>query len=370
MFRKNCMFLLLIFVLSLSFPLLALGDVSLFWIDTSASMNKDGRFESARDVLVREIKEARPGDVLYIGHFDTNDFLVGYLVADESGSNEVKEKLIQKVKTLRATGQWTHIDEPLQASKAILLEERTPGKRRIVILSDGISDPQKDHQTVDLTKIAEIIPQDLEWSVYIIGLSEDIEGLFQRKSYESQLTFSPQYPHVKGIPLKEFSRVKIEDAVEVVKKDTPEISQDKKSSPQTVPVPWPWLLGALALATISVPLLLVHKSRKRRTFCLVLEVKEDGKETKDISVCFEEGVKKSVGPRGDIQIEVPELQLPPVVFNIKWQKETLWLIPQDSITVNSLPAHDRIPLSMGDLIRVRDNVAILIKEGGEDHVTE
>lgn len=70
--KKRTILLLLVILVTLLLPLAALADVALMWIDTSGSMNKDERFESARDVLIREIGEAKPGDVLYIGNFDTN----------------------------------------------------------------------------------------------------------------------------------------------------------------------------------------------------------------------------------------------------------------------------------------------------------
>jgi len=52
MMTKCSISLLLVFMVTLSFPLSALADVTLMWVDTSGSMNKNGRFESARDVLI------------------------------------------------------------------------------------------------------------------------------------------------------------------------------------------------------------------------------------------------------------------------------------------------------------------------------
>lgn len=244
---KGTISLVLVVLVTFSFPFAAFAEIRLFWLDTSGSMNKGGRFESAQDVLIREIGEGKPGDVLYIGNFDTNDYLIRRLAVDESGSKEEKEKLINKVRSLRAKGQWTNLDEPLQASKAILLEERTPGNRKIVILSDGLSDPSPDHEVVDLAKIAEIVPQSLGWSLYLIGLSEDIQWLFQAKSSESQLTVNQQYPHVKGIGLKDFTHEKIENAIETVKKDSMKVVADREPPSQQVapkpkPAPWPLIL--------------------------------------------------------------------------------------------------------------------------------
>ena len=245
---------------------------------------------------------------------------------------------------------------------------------RIAILSDGLSDPSQDHQAVDLSKIAEIIPQSLGWSLYLIGLSQDIEGLFQTKSTESQITVSPEYPHVKGIPLAEFSHEKIEDAVEVVKNDAQQIAENKEAISQQqerkpISAPWPLFLGALALAAVSVPLL-VHRGKKKRKLGLVLEIRDNTGESKELQVSIEEGKKKTAGPKGEIQIEARDLELPPVVFSILWQKGSLSLLPQDSITVNGKLANDKISIGIGDLIKVRNKLTIILKEGGDDNVTE
>lgn len=372
---KTVINLSVVILVALSVPFPVLADVTLMWLDTSGSMNKEGRFESAKDVLIREIENAKPGDVLYVGHFDTNDYLIGRIAVDESGSREEKEKIINSVRSLSPKGQWTNLDEPLQASKAILLEERAAGNRRIVILSDGLSDPSPDHQAVDLAKIAEIVPQRLGWSLYLIGLSQDIEGLFQTKISESQLTVNPEYPHVKGIPLAEFSHEKIEDAVEAVKKDSLEPAESKEAAslqtePEPNPIPWPLILGALALAAVSISLLLVQRTKHREKLGLVLEIRDGVGESKEVHVSIEKGKKKTAGPNGEIQIKAIDMELPPVVFSILWQKGSLWLQPQDSITVNGKLASDKVVVGIGDLIKVRDKVSILIKEGGDENVTE
>lgn len=370
--RKSSISIVMIVLVVLAFPLTALAVVTIMWLDTSGSMNKDGRFESARDVLVGEINEARPGDVLYIGHFDRDDHIDGRLAVDESGSKEDKGKLITKVRSLAPKGQWTNLDQPLKASKAIMLDERTVGK--IIILSDGLSDPSPDHQPVDLAKIAEIVPQSWGWSIYLIGLSQDIEGLFQAKSTESEVIVSKQYPQLRAIPIGEFSHEKIEGAVDSARKDAKETAANEDLSSQQlerkpIPAPWPLLLGAAALAFVSLPLLAVHKIRTKQKLPLVFEIGDMDGGSKELQVSLDEGRKKSVGPKGEIAVESGNIELPPVLFSIHWKKSTLWLLPQESITVNGKLANDRVAVGIGDLIKVRDKVSILIKEGG-NHVAE
>jgi hypothetical protein len=126
-------------------PVAAVADVLVFCLDTSGSMQKQGRFDAAKSVLTQQIREARPGDVVYVIAFDSNDYPIGRLDVGEDGSPEAKEQLIAKLQGLKAKGRYTNLDEPLQAAKAFLLEERAPGARKILILSDGLSDPSPDH---------------------------------------------------------------------------------------------------------------------------------------------------------------------------------------------------------------------------------
>lgn len=375
MLRKNLVSFLMTLLVSLLLPLSSMADVILYWLDISASMNKDGQFESAKSVLIREVENGRQGDTLYIGAFDTNDYVIGKLTVDESGSSEEKQRIVGQIKKLRARGLWTNLDEPIRESKALLLEERSPGARRIVLLSDGLSDPSPDHKPVDLKGIADMVPQDLGWSLYLIGLSSDIEGLFQTRAEDSKITFDPQYPHVKGIPLAEFSHEKIEDAVETIKNDSQEPPENKESpslqtKPEHNPAPWPVLLGALVLAAMSISFLLIQRTKHREKLGLVLEVRDGSGEGKEIHVSIEKGKRKTAGPNGEIQIEALGMELPPIVFSILWQKESLWLQPQDSITVNGKLANGKVLVGIGDLIKVRDKVSILIKEGGDENVTE
>lgn len=368
---KNIVIGLLGLVLVMTSPVAALAAVSIYFLDTSGSMNKEGRFESAKDVLIREIGNAKPGDVLYVGNFDSNDYLIGRLAVDEAGSPVEKESLIARVRGLAAKGHWTNLDQPLKASKAIMIDERATGK--IVLLSDGLSDPSPDHQPVDLAKIAEIVPQSLGWSLYLIGLSQDIEGLFQTKSSEKELTVNEQYPHVKGIPLNDFTYEKIEEAVDTVKKDaetsTAQTAATLQQEGPTVPAPWPAVVTALLLSVVSIPLLLVQRSRATKKLALVFEVRGTDGESKDLQVAVQERKKKTVGPKGEITIEAGNMELPPVVFTIHWKSEVLWLLPQDSIAVNGKLVNDKVAIGVGDLIKVRDKLSIYIKEGG-DNVTE
>lgn len=338
-------------------PVMSHADIKMFWIDSSGSMKKHG-FNDARSILIQEVRSARPGDVLYVGHFDVNDYPIGCLQVAEDGSEEAKTELIKKLSSIDPQGIWTHLDEPLQASKALLLDERTPGNRKIVIFSDGISDVAPSHQPIDLSKIAEIIPQDLGWAVYIVGLSEDISGLLQVVPQDSEVLVNPDAPHIRGVPIDNFSSETIRQAVEVAKDDP---------MPQANTPLWPWIAGAVLLTAFGAALVLLVGKRNKDAMNFILEIREDGEVAKQAAVSLHGGERKTVGPRGDVVIDGNDL--PPVVFTILCHKGLLWLLPQDSVTLNSKPVTAKTAISMGDLIKVRESISIFIQEGGNQDVT-
>lgn len=375
-------------------PAMVAADVLVFCLDTSGSMQKQGRFDAAKSVLARHIRDARPGDVVYVIAFDSNDYPLGRLEVGEDGSPEAKEQLIATLQRLKARGRYTNLDQPLKAAKALLLEERAPGARKIVILSDGVSDPSPDHVKVDLTGIGQMIPQTLGWAVYIVGLPDDIAGLFQTSAAETGLVLAPEEPHIKGIALARFSRAKLEEAVTTAKTDVlpPLPAPAPPAVPEPAPAPppveasppppvehsspppavaprsaWP-LLGGLLSALLLVGLGVVPLVRRRperpprATF--VLEVQEATGEATRVPLVLGEGEKKTLGPRGDIPL-VGHSELPAVVGALRWSKGRLWLTPQDTLTVNGRSVTSRTPVGPGDQLKVRDSVRIIIDEGEE-----
>lgn len=364
----------------------------MYWLDTSGSMAKHG-FEDAKKVLINEVENAKQGDVLIVGAFDSNEYVVGRLAVGEDDSIDAKQELIRKIISLKATGKWTHIDEALDRSKAMLLEERATGDRKIVLITDGVSDPATDHQKIDLTGIAEKIPHELGWSIFLVGLPEDLEGLFQ-SSEIAGIIETPDVPNVKGIPLEEFSQEKIKEAVKVIKEDTsPTSSQPLATSPQHLkpelpprpekphlapkPQPqitteaasqlWFWLIMAVLLAAFGGSTVILASRKNKDILRILLEIKENDEPGKRFPLSFREGEKKTIGPKGDIAINVEEL--PPVAFSILFQKGALWVLPMDSISINGKPVTGKTCISVGDRIKIRNKTSISIERGEQD-VTE
>lgn len=385
--------MLAVLLAALLSPAVVAADVLVLCLDISGSMNKDRKFEAAKGALIQQVKEAPPGDVVYVIAFDSNDYTLGRVDVGEDGSPEAKEQLIAKIRGLKARGRYTNLDQPLKAAKALLLEERAPGARKIVILTDGVSDPSPDHSKVDLTGIGQMIPQTLGWAVYIVGLPDDIAGLFQTQSPETGLVVAPEEPHIKGIALARFSRAKLEEAVAVAKTDTlppvgpplpalappvgPETTpaplpvEDSPPSPCCVPPSprpaWPLLgglLSALLLAGLGVVPLVRRRPERSLRAVFVLEVQEETGEAKRVPLVLREGEKKTLGPRGDIPL-VGHPELPAVVGALHWSKGRLWLTPQDTMTVNGRSVTSRTSVGPGDQLKVRDSVRIMIDEGEE-----
>lgn len=405
--------MLAVLLAALLSPAVVAADVLVFCLDTSGSMQKQGRFEAAKSVLAQQIREAQPGEVIYVIAFDSNDYPIGRLDVGEDGSPEAKEQLIAKIQGLKAKGRYTNLDEPLQAAKAFLLEERAPGARKILILSDGLSDPSPDHSKLDLKGIAEMIPQTLAWAVYLVGLPDDIAGLFQTPPPETGLVLAPEEPHIKGIALERFSRAKLEEAVTTAKNDVPSLpapappavpepvpaspvpvtdlaavlAQASAAVPETAPslppsggIPpdlccapppprpaWPLLgglLSALLLVVLGVAPLVRRRPESKPRASFVLEVQEETRDARRVPLVLGEDEQKTLGPRGDIAL-LHSPELPAVVGTLRWSKEQLWLTPQDTLTVNGRLITTKTPVGPGDRLKVRENVHVIIDEGEE-----
>jgi len=375
MFKKITKLIFVLLLWMLLAPVAAvLADVFVYCLDTSASMNKNNRFRAAKAVLIQQVEQARPGDVVYVIAFDSNDYLLGRVQVGEEASDEKKTELIAKIRGHRAQGLYTNLDEPLQAAKALLLEERTPGARKIVVLSDGLSDPSPDHTKLDLNGMAEMIPQDLGWGVYLVGLPDDIAGLFQTQLEDAGgIVPAPGNPHIKGVSLDRFSKEKIEEAVKTVKEDPvePVVPKEPEATAATEGQKAPrdlspllWLIAGLLFAVPGVYFLVPRNKGSTEADGLILEIKEGDKEVRRLSLPANGKWKKTVGPRGDIQVQDDEL--PPVVCTLSWQGSQHFLTPLDAITINNRSVTTKAAVGVGDLIGVRDRIKITILEGGNN----
>jgi hypothetical protein len=252
--------------------------------------------------------------------------------------------------------------------------------------------------------------------VYIVGLPDDIAGLFgesrQTPSPETGLVLAPEEPHIKGIALARFSRAKLEEAVTTAKTDVPppvepplpapvqSVPEPAPAPPPEVPEPpelpgppevppapmqavevppppmqavevlssplppLPWVLGALLLAAAGGFLLVPRRVAGKPRASFVLEVQEETRDARRVPLVLGEDEQKTLGPRGDIAL-LHSPELPAVVGTLRWSKEQLWLTPQDTLTVNGRLITTKTPVGPGDRLKVRENVHVIIDEGEE-----
>jgi len=419
-----------VLIMVIFYPATVLADVLVYCLDTSGSMKKNGKFDAAKTVLIQGIEAARPGDVVYVIAFDTNDYPLGRVDVGEDGSEEVKAKLIAKIRGLKAQGLYTNLDEPLQAAKALLLEERTPGARKIIILSDGLSDPSPDHTRIDIPGIGEMIPQELGWAVYLVGLPDDIAGLFQTPLKNEEIVLAPKNPHIQGIAIEQFSPEKLKKAVEAAKEDvtasmpppapatpsapvqvtlaplTPDLSSLEALEPKTTekppqvtpssspqpsnverfltlkaavelppllsfPLLWPLVAAGLVVIGVFSPLLLrLFLDQNGHTHTGRPRFNSVTLEVKEGGELKRFPLTLHEGEKKGIgpqgDIPLATPELPPIVFTLLWKNGQLWLTPQDRIIVNNHPVTTKTPVGLGDLICVRDTIKITIHEGGNN----
>lgn len=226
-------FISIIAVLVLAVPVFA--DVTVLCLDTSGSMKTHG-FEEAKAAILRTLNEI-DGSVMIIG-FDVNDYEIWKGEVTGQNRQGVIKAVRQRLTMTQPTGGFTHIEEALDCGKLFLLSEKATGIKKLIVFSDGINLPDRDvdryHRTVDLKQIAEtIIPQNLGFSVYFIGLVDDLEGFFQANADSTGFVGNVQYPHVKGIPVHDYDPSSVEQAFTKAIDDDPATSQPERKLQKT-----------------------------------------------------------------------------------------------------------------------------------------
>jgi len=375
---KNCLtHLYLIVAVIFAFINSTYAETIVICIDTSGSMSINRRIEAAKRAVIKEIERAKPGDKIWIITFDTYARLLGKL---EVGESPTKQALIQKISEIRASGPWTHLEQAVMKAKTILVDRREIVGAKILIFSDGISDPDPSSGVppVNLEDIATLLPQKLGINVYLISFKEDIVGFFKTEAKDFEVVVNPSAPHIKGVPIDSFTSKKIEDAIKETRKEySKEISIPQKNSKEQskgkeLPKKYkradskilyvgPLILGILA---IFVLLIIYTQKNRKEVFHFILETEMAG-EKKEIEFDLPEGKRKSVGLSGDIQVPSFE-DLPPILFSLQRKKGQTWLIPQDAIFLNGLEITNMSQVNSGDLIGVRDKLIFRILERGEE----
>ncbi len=154
-------------------PVVAIG------IDISGSMRQHG-FKTACAELMKYLHQLKTETHLFIVPFAENDFEPFSATLTPSNRNTVLTEAQAFVNTLRPGGKrgdtWgfkTNIDEGIDA--CLLLAQGKPGggKRTVVLISDGISDPDATHEPIDILALARKIPRST--SIYLVDLSSSLK---------------------------------------------------------------------------------------------------------------------------------------------------------------------------------------------------
>lgn len=373
-----------------------------YGLDTSGSM-RGARFDAACSALVRELQSLAPGDVAYVIAFDVNERRLGRIAVTEDGTAEGLSEVVAQINALTARGLYTNLDEVIDAAKVAIFEDRTPGDRRIVIVSDGLSDPDRHHQHVDLAALGQMVPQTLGVSLFLIGLSEDLARLFGPQEEPRPIIVAPEFPHIAAIPFDPsapstlsdaLSKVRALPVVTVTLAPAPTPTDLPRPSPSVSPTPsrttpstataavavWrpadgrrrtisvqqlvPWVIGSLLLAGFGASVPFLRPRRERAVHAFVLDVTEPGGIASQTPIALRDGDKVAVGPRGDVTLSDPDL--PAVVLTITSDTGLLWLTPLDSVSINGQPVTRPMQVGVGDAITVRDTIRIRIDEGADE----
>lgn len=351
-------------------------------LDSSGSMRINERIEAAKEAVIKEIERAKPGDKIWVVTFDTYARLLGKLEVGEGQEVEVvKQEIIKKISEIEALGPWTHLEQAVMKGKSLLLDEREFKGAKILIFSDGLSDPDPKSGVppVNLEEMTNLVSKDLRIKVYLISFAEDIAGFFGSPIQSSGIVSTTSAPYIIGVPISSFSKKELRDAIKEIRKTdskeviVPKTKERSKAKKNKMPkkdrklssnILNAGLLGIGILAFFSLFAFFTQKKKKEMcSFILETEIED---EKQEFEVDLPEGKKKSVGSAGDIQ--VPNLEdLPPVLFSIQRKKGHTLIIPQDTIYLNGLQLTGISSINPGDVISVRDKLMFRISERGDEN---
>lgn len=192
-------------------------------IDVSGSTRMHG-FDQAREAVIDLLGKLRPCDTFSIIPFaEAKLDLRRWELTAETRDRALGEAAAF-VRSLRPGGRkgdryghWTNLDEGLDAAMLALLREERTARGVVVLITDGISDPDPNHRPVDLDELARRIPSG-PFSLYLIDLSgANVAGLDRAQLSEFAASVKPGRPLVivpleaAGMLLDPLSRVEEEE---------------------------------------------------------------------------------------------------------------------------------------------------------------
>jgi|GEM_PF-6503229 len=163
-------------VLCLVVPIAAQQQVNLYDIDVSKSMLKNNMFAAAQQALIDHVRILPIGVHIVVIKFGlTADVVIDRRIT----SDRDRQDIIEAIRWLAATHDYTQFDEMVKQTKLICYDVRSRYNDQVTIgitvLSDGISSPNKTigKVTFNLESIVtQTFPQSRGFNVYLVSLEE------------------------------------------------------------------------------------------------------------------------------------------------------------------------------------------------------
>jgi len=201
---NRLVFLLILIPLTLSHAQGELPRLTAYVLDVSASMKKHG-FNEAKEALINDIKRMTQGDVAFIIPFAENEREIKRIEYDDIMTPNITS-VERFIRHQIANGQFTNIDEGIDAAKVKLMEQPREAKRTIILISDGISDPDHYHNAIRLEALAKRIPKGI-FSFYFIDLSNNRYPRFPASNIGTFTSFSQPDTALTVLPLRDVSKM-------------------------------------------------------------------------------------------------------------------------------------------------------------------
>lgn len=369
-------------------PIYLSADITMLALDTSGSMKTHG-FEEAKAAILKTLEDIE-GPVLIVG-FDVNDYEIWRGTISDNNRHSSIKSISQKLNLLSPSGQYTHIEEAIDCGKVFLLSTEGNGPRKLIIFSDGINQRGRDvdryHKPVNLSQVAEsIVPQSLGFSVYFIGLSSDLETFFNAKEDSSGFIANTQYPHVKGVPLKDYNPSSVEYAFTKAVDDTTvqvvSVPIDSAQSKEYVSSSsWKIAIMIFLIFLISLIILTAIKHRKRRRTRTDTD-KEDEKSigekpdeiyTEPLQLVIQTSGLTPIsyplmeGTLYELGVDIPVPSADQSIAVIKMDKSHITIETFSSgFSKNGTPFNGHVSLVIGDMIRY-EKTTISISTSSEEN---
>lgn len=210
-------------------------------VDTSGSMKKVR--EEVHASLLTFLDGLDRGWRVILVRFDVfSEVLDQADMADQTD----RERLKRKLETLRFVGQKTNFDEGIKGAQAALFQAGVVANADVVLFSDGLSDPSRPKEALDLVSLAQrVFPQQDGYNIYLLTVKPGTNP-------------SQQNPTQGNVTTMNVSRENIPEVLAVIKR---ELSAETET-PEVIP---PAPVG-VDHSTVSIGEPVVQESKRSWVF--------------------------------------------------------------------------------------------------------